>query len=115
LCRESKLIAGLDRVDAGTARRRCCAARVMTHGNVRARILAAQKQNGTTAMAIDLDDLLPKKKAPEIVLGADLSAMSEHELVVRIAALETEIARCRDAIIARQSTKAAADSVFRKS
>ncbi|HWE05622.1 MAG TPA: DUF1192 domain-containing protein, partial [Rhizomicrobium sp.] len=46
---------------------------------------------------------------------ADLSATSEHELVARIAALETEIARCRDAIAARQSTRAAADSVFRKS
>ena len=102
-------------MDAGTACRRCCAAQVMTHGDVRARILAEQKQNGTTAMAIDLDGLLPKKKAPEIVLGADISAMSKHELVARIAALETEIARCRDAIVARQSTKAAADSVFRKS
>jgi uncharacterized small protein (DUF1192 family) len=87
---------------------------MVTHGIVGARIPAEQQQNGTTAMAIDLDELLPKKKAPEIVLGADLSAMSEHELVARVAALEMEIARCREAIIARQSTKAAADSVFRK-
>lgn len=65
-------------------------------------------------MPIDLDELLPKKKPPEIVLGEDLSAKSEHELVARIAALEAEIGRCRDAIVARQSTKAAADSVFRK-
>ena len=65
-------------------------------------------------MAIDLDELLPKKKAPEIVLGEDLSAKSEHELVARIAALEREISRCRDAIVARQSTQAAADSIFRK-
>jgi uncharacterized small protein (DUF1192 family) len=66
-------------------------------------------------MPIDLDELLPKKKPPEIVLGEDLSAKSEHELVQRIAALEVEIGRCRDAITARQSTRAAADSVFRKS
>jgi len=65
-------------------------------------------------MAIDLDELLPKKKRPEIVIGEDLSAKSEHELVERIAALEGEIGRYRDAIAARQSTKAAADSIFRK-
>lgn len=66
-------------------------------------------------MPIDLDELLPKKKKPEIVLGEDLSAMSEHELVARIAALEEEIVRCGDAITSRRSTRDAADSVFRKS
>ena len=65
-------------------------------------------------MPIDLDELLPRKKPPEIVLGEDLSAKSEHELVERISALEIEIRRCRDAIAARQSTRTAADSVFRK-
>jgi uncharacterized small protein (DUF1192 family) len=40
--------------------------------------------------------------------------MSEHELVARIAALEEEIARSREAIKARQSTKTAADAFFRK-
>jgi uncharacterized small protein (DUF1192 family) len=66
-------------------------------------------------MPIDLDELLPRKKPPEIVLGEDLSPKSEHELVERIAALEAEIGRCREAIAARHSTRAAADSVFRKS
>lgn len=66
-------------------------------------------------MPIDLDELLPRKKKPEVVLGEDLSAMSEHELTARIGALETEIARCRDSIAARKSTRSAADSVFRKS
>jgi uncharacterized small protein (DUF1192 family) len=66
-------------------------------------------------MPIDHEELQPRKKAPEIVLGEDLSMMSEHELVARITALETEIARCRTAIAARQSTRSAADSVFRKS
>jgi uncharacterized small protein (DUF1192 family) len=66
-------------------------------------------------MAIDLDELLPKKKkVPEIVPGEDLSAMSEHELAARITTLEEEILRCREAIGARQSTRAAADSVFRR-
>jgi uncharacterized small protein (DUF1192 family) len=66
-------------------------------------------------MAIDPEELLPQKKTPQIVLGEDLSEISEYELVARIAALETEILRSREAIAARQSTKAAADSFFRKS
>jgi uncharacterized small protein (DUF1192 family) len=66
-------------------------------------------------MAIDPEELLPKKKKPEIVLGEDLSEMSEDELVARIAALETEILRSREAIASRQSSKSAADSFFRKS
>lgn len=65
-------------------------------------------------MPIDPEELLPRKKMPEIVLGQDLSTMSEHELVARIAALEEEIARSRQAIEARQSTKSAADAFFRK-
>ena len=65
-------------------------------------------------MAIDPEELLPRKPLPDIVLGQDISAMSEHELVARIAALETEIARCREAIAARQATKAAADDFFKK-
>lgn len=67
-------------------------------------------------MPIDPDELLPRKKpVSEIVLGQDLSAMSAHELEARIAAMEEEILRCRDAIKARNSTKAAADAFFRKS
>jgi uncharacterized small protein (DUF1192 family) len=66
-------------------------------------------------MAIDPEELLPKKKKVEIVLGEDLSEMSEHELVARIAALETEVLRSREAIAARKSSKSAADSFFRKS
>lgn len=66
-------------------------------------------------MPVDPDELLPKKKPPGIVPGEDLSAMSEHELAARIGVLESEIGRCRTAIGARQSTRAAADSVFRKS
>lgn len=56
----------------------------------------------------------PRKKPPEIVLGEDLSTLSAHELEKRIARLEEEIARCRDAIAARHATKSAAESFFKK-
>lgn len=65
-------------------------------------------------MAIDPEELLPRKKPPEIVLGEDLSAKSEFELDARISALEAEIARCREAIAARKATKSAADSFFKR-
>lgn len=65
-------------------------------------------------MPIDPEELSPRTKMPEIVLGQDLSTMSEHELVARINALEEEIIRSREAIKARQSTKTAADAFFRK-
>ncbi len=65
-------------------------------------------------MPIDPDELLPRKKAPEIVLGQDLSTMSEHELEARIAALEAEILRSREAIAARRATRSAADSFFKR-
>jgi len=65
-------------------------------------------------MPIDPEELLPKKKAPEIVLGEDLSFMSEHELEARIAKLESEISRCREAIGARRATKSAADTFFKR-
>ena len=63
---------------------------------------------------MDLDDLQPRKKLPDIVLGEDISALSAHELEVRIARLEDEVARCCEAIKARQATKSAAESFFRK-
>ena len=66
-------------------------------------------------MPIDPEELLPRKKATEIELGQDLSAFSEHELAARISKLEAEIARCREAIKARQATRNAADSFFKRS
>lgn len=63
---------------------------------------------------MDLDDLQPRKKLPDIVLGEDISVLSAHELEKRIARLEEEIARCRTAIKARQATKSAAESFFEK-
>ncbi len=63
---------------------------------------------------MDLDDLQPRKKLPEIVLGEDISALSAHELEKRIARLEEEIARCSAAIKVRQATKSAAETFFKK-
>jgi uncharacterized small protein (DUF1192 family) len=66
-------------------------------------------------MPFDPDDLPLKKKFTEIILGQDLSALSEFELGARIMDMETEIARCREAIAARQATKDAASAFFKKS
>jgi len=65
-------------------------------------------------MAIDPEELLPRKKAAGLVPGEDLSHLSEFELGARIMALEEEIARCREAVAARKSTKSSADAFFKK-
>lgn len=65
-------------------------------------------------MAIDLDELAPRKPKPQAVLGEDLSAMSGHELEARIAGLEAEIARTKDALRSRSATKNAADAFFKR-
>ncbi len=56
----------------------------------------------------------PRKKTTEIVLGEELYAMSAPDLAWRIAALEAEIVRCREAIAARNATKNTADTFFKK-
>ncbi len=63
---------------------------------------------------MDPEELLPKKKLADIVLGQDLSHCSEHELAERITSLETEITRAREAIAARKHTKSAADAFFKR-
>jgi uncharacterized small protein (DUF1192 family) len=65
-------------------------------------------------MAIDLDELMPRKPKPETVLGQDISMLSVVELEARIAALEAEIQRTREALKHRAATKSAADSVFKR-
>jgi uncharacterized small protein (DUF1192 family) len=65
-------------------------------------------------MAIDLDELMPRKPKAETIIGEDLSAMSVHELEARIATLEAEIARTKDALRSRAATKNAADSFFKR-
>jgi uncharacterized small protein (DUF1192 family) len=63
---------------------------------------------------MDLEDLQPRKKLPDIVLGEDISALSAHELELRITRLEQEVARCREAIASRQATRSAAENFFKK-
>jgi uncharacterized small protein (DUF1192 family) len=65
-------------------------------------------------MPIDPEELEPRKKKAEIVLGEDISTLSEHELEARIVALDAEIARTRAAMKARASTRTAADAFFKR-
>ena len=65
-------------------------------------------------MAIDLDELAPRKPKPQTIVGEDLSLMSAHELEARIAALEAEIVRSHEALRLRAATKNAADSFFKR-
>lgn len=65
-------------------------------------------------MAIDLDELAPRKPRMDIVLGEDLAAFSAHELEKRIAALDAEIVRAKEALRSRAATKNAADAFFRR-
>jgi uncharacterized small protein (DUF1192 family) len=65
-------------------------------------------------LAIDLDELMPRKPKVETVLGQDISMLSVTELEARIAALEGEIQRTREALKARAATRNAADSVFKR-
>lgn len=57
----------------------------------------------------------PRKKLPDIVIGEELAHFSAHELQSRIAQLESEIARCREAIIQRKATRSAAEIFFKRS
>jgi len=55
---------------------------------------------------------LPKKPAG-VMLGEPLDLLSVSELEQRVADLETEIARVKAAIGAKQASKNAADAFFR--
>jgi uncharacterized small protein (DUF1192 family) len=59
------------------------------------------------------DDLKPRPKPPEHVLGQDLSTLSIHELGERIALMKIEIARLEADMAKKQSSKTAAESVFK--
>jgi uncharacterized small protein (DUF1192 family) len=63
---------------------------------------------------MDSDDLLPRKKPPDLQLGEDISALSAHELEARIRLLEEEIARCKSEIAARHVTRSAAENFFKR-
>jgi len=57
------------------------------------------------------DGARPRPRAH--VVGEDLAALSVDELEARIAVLEGEIARLREAIVKRQATRSAADQLFK--
>jgi uncharacterized small protein (DUF1192 family) len=59
------------------------------------------------------DDLKPRPKPPEHVMGQDLSTLSVHELKERIDLLKSEIARLEAAMASKLSSKSAAESVFK--
>ncbi len=62
---------------------------------------------------MDIEDLVPKKpKGHEV--GADLTKLSVGELQELIETLKTEIARVEQALAAKQSSKSAAESVFKR-
>ncbi len=58
------------------------------------------------------EPLRPKKKAHE--LGEDLTLLSVSELRDRIEVLKAEIARLEASIQAKEATRSAADSVFKR-
>ncbi len=53
------------------------------------------------------------KKAPAHEIGQDLSLLSVGDLTERIGLLEAEIGRLKDALAARDRTRAAAAQVFK--
>ena len=59
------------------------------------------------------DDLEPRRKRQEIVLGEDLATLSIEELGERISACESEIAKIRNAIDEKQRSEATASTFFR--
>lgn len=58
----------------------------------------------------DEDRKMPKTHE----VGMNIDAMSVDELAHRIGMLEAEIARLRAAIAARETTRSAAESIFRR-
>ena len=51
---------------------------------------------------------------PEIVLGEDLSLHSLEELAARIEALTAEIARIKSVLAEKQSSRSAAETIFKR-
>jgi len=64
---------------------------------------------------MDTDDLAPPpKKAKSYELGQDLSKLSVAELRALIEDLKTEAARVEQTLATKQSSKSAAESVFKR-
>ena len=60
---------------------------------------------------MDLDELEPRKAKPQL---RNLDPLSVEELGDYIAEMEAEIIRARQAITAKQSVRAGAESLFKK-
>ena len=64
---------------------------------------------------MDTDDLAPPpKKAKSYELGQDLSKLSVAELRALIDDLKADIARVEQTLAAKQSSKSATESVFKR-
>ncbi len=62
------------------------------------------------------DDESPQKpKSAQVIVGEDLSQLSENDLEERIAALEAEISRTQEILKTRSNIRNEAESVFGKS
>jgi uncharacterized small protein (DUF1192 family) len=64
---------------------------------------------------MDTDDIAPPpKKAKSFELGQDLSKLSVAELRALVEDLKSEVARVEQTLGAKQSSKSAAESVFKR-
>ena len=63
---------------------------------------------------MDIEDLEPKKKAKAYELGQDLTKLSVGELAALIETLKGEIARVETQLAEKQSSKSAAESIFKR-
>jgi uncharacterized small protein (DUF1192 family) len=64
--------------------------------------------------AMDTDDIAPPPKKKSHELGQDLSKHSVADLEALIDTLQAEIARVEQALGAKQSSKSAAEAVFKR-
>ena len=72
-------------------------------------------KGNATILRMDTDDIAPpSKKARSYELGQDLSKLSVAELRALIDDLKTEAARVEQTLATKQSSKSAAESVFKR-
>jgi uncharacterized small protein (DUF1192 family) len=72
-------------------------------------------KGNATILRMDTDDIAPpSKKARSYELGQDLSKLSVAELRALIDDLKSEAARVEQTLATKQSSKSAAESVFRR-
>jgi uncharacterized small protein (DUF1192 family) len=62
---------------------------------------------------MDLDDLMKPKKPAGAMIGENLELLSIAELEARLAALTVERSRVEAEIVARKSSRAAAEGFFK--